>query len=186
MASSKTSNTQPPAGEDELIPNKIANSGLVTLDLADFYPSGLRLELDIAPWLYEGVMLREKDFRAAVKAHDWSQYQNAYVAVYCSEDAIVPQWAYLLLAASLTPFARRVVHGPREVLESLLMDEAIARADIQAYQNKRVIVKGCGDLPIPAHAYVALTSRLQPVVRSLMFGEACSTVPVYKAKKNQG
>lgn len=168
---------------DGFIPNKVANSGLITLDLADYYPKGKRKHLDIAPWLYEGIMLREKDFRTSVKAHDWQQYQDCYVWVGCSEDAIIPQWAYMLLSSSLAAFAKKVVYGSREQLETVLMDEAIQQANLSALTDQRVIIKGCGDLPIPPHAYVSLVSRLQPVAKSIMYGEACSTVPIYKKKK---
>lgn len=165
---------------EELIPNKVAKSGLITLSLQDYYPDGERISLDIAPWLYEGVMLKEKDFREQVKAHNWQQYQDAYVWVYCSADAIIPQWAYMLLSAALEGLARDYTIGPREQLEALLFEQSLDKVDFSEYRDKRVILKGCGDLPIPPHAYMSLTRRLKPYVKSLMFGEACSTVPVYK------
>lgn len=168
--------------EQDLIPNKIANSGLITLSLEDYYPQGDRKHLDIAPWLYEGAILREKDFRESVKTHDWSQYQGCYVSVGCSADAIIPQWTYMLLGVSLEPFARKVVYGSPEMLESILMDEVLAKADFSALEDQRVILKGCSKSPIPPHAYLNFVSRLKPLVKSLMFGEACSTVPVYKKK----
>ncbi len=168
--------------EDNIIENKIANSGLITLDLADYYPKGERKLIDIAPWLFEGIMLREKDFRQSVKDHDWSQYQDCYVAVFCSEDAIIPQWAYMLLSSALAPFAKKVIFGTREQLESILMDSAIQSLDLSELKDKRVIIKGCGDLPIPPHAYVSMVSKLQPIAKSIMFGEACSTVPIFKKK----
>lgn len=168
--------------EDNIIENKIANSGLITLDLADYYPKGERKLIDIAPWLFEGIMLREKDFRQSVKDHDWSQYQDCYVAVFCSEDAIIPQWAYMLLSSALASFAKKVIFGTREQLESILMDSAIQSLDLSELEDKRVIIKGCGDLPIPPHAYVSMVSKLQPIAKSIMFGEACSTVPIYKKK----
>ncbi|MGB0176462.1 MAG: DUF2480 family protein [Owenweeksia sp.] len=166
----------------ESIPNKIANSGLITIDLEDYYTPGLRMELDIAPWLYEGMILREKDFRQYVKEHDWSAYEDAYVSVHCSEDVIIPQWAYMLLGSSLAPFAQRVVYGSAEVLETILMEEALNQADFSRYTGKRIILKGCGHLPIPPQAYLKMVSCLQPIVKSIMFGEACSTVPIYKKK----
>ena len=168
--------------EDNIIENKIANSGLITLDLADYYPKGERKLIDIAPWLFEGIMLREKDFRQSVKDHDWSQYQDCYVAVFCAEDAIIPQWAYMLLSSALAPIAKKVVFGTLEQLESILMDHAIQSLDLSELEDKRVIIKGCGDLPIPPHAYVSMVSKLQPIAKSIMFGEACSTVPIYKKK----
>lgn len=168
---------------EDIIENKIANSGLITLDLADYYPKGERKSIDIAPWLFEGIMLREKDFRQSVKDHDWSQYQDCYVAVFCSEDAIIPQWAYMLLSSSLAAYAKKVVFGTREQMESILMDGDIAALDLSELEDQRVIIKGCGDLPIPPHAYVSIVSKLQPLVKSIMFGEACSTVPIFKKKR---
>lgn len=165
------------------IPNKIANSGLITLSLEDYYPQGERKVLDIAPWLFEEMILREKDFRAHVKEHDWSQYQDCYVAVHCSADAIIPQWAYMLLAVELEPYARKVVYGSSERLESLLIDEAITQTDLSEFKDQRVILKGCGHLPIPPHAYLAFVSKLKPLAKSIMFGEACSTVPIFKQKR---
>lgn len=166
----------------EAIPNKIANSGLITLSLEDYYPKGERKHLDIAPWLFEGVMLREKDFRESVKNHDWSQYQGCYVSVDCSADAIIPQWAYMLLGAALEPHAKKSVFGSPEVLESIVLDEALSQTDFSEFKDQRVILKGCSKLPIPPHAYLNFVTRLKPLVKSLMFGEACSTVPVYKRK----
>lgn len=170
------------APNSEAIPNKIANSGLITLSLEDYYPMGERKHLDIAPWLYEGMILKEKDFRERVKNHDWSQYKSCYVSVGCSADAIIPQWAYMLLGAELQPFALKVVYGSPEMLESMLMDEVLAKSDFSEMKDQRVILKGCSKLPIPPHAYLTLVNRLRPMVKSLMFGEACSTVPVYKRK----
>lgn len=169
----------------EQIENKVAKSGLITLSLEDYYPRGERAEIDLAPWLYEGIMLREKDFRESVKNHHWEQYRNAYVAVYCSEDAIIPQWAYMLIGSHLAGIARKTVYGSPDLLETLLMTEALDQADFSEYQDKRVILKGCGNLPIPPQAYLHFAVKLQPLVKSLMFGEACSTVPIYKAPKKQ-
>lgn len=169
----------------EEIRNKVAESGLITLSLEDFYPKGPRLNLDLAPWLFEGLMLREKDFRAYLKDHDWKQYQDAYVAVYCSADAIIPQWAYMLIAVYLQEYAKKVVFGNQEHLESLIMEEALAKLDVEPYRDQRIIVKGCGDINMPAHAYLKMGLLLKPVVKSLLFGEACSTVPIYKNKPSK-
>jgi hypothetical protein len=167
----------------EEIKNKVAQSALKTLSLEDYYPVGPRLELNIAPWLYEGVMLREKDFRKNVNNHNWQQYKNAYVAAFCSADAIIPQWAYMLIGTHLAGVAKQTVYGSLEVLETVLMTQALNKVEVKAFADERVILKGCGDLPIPPHAYLHFVSRLQPVVKSLMFGEACSTVPIYKKPK---
>ncbi len=165
--------------EDEII-NRVANSSLITLSLEDYYTVGKRLELDIAPWLYEGLILREKDFRESVKNHNWSTYQNAFVNIICTADAVIPQWAYLLLGAALQSIAQKVIFGSKHEMENLLMEESLAKVDFSVYQDKRVILKGCSDLPIPANAYLRAATLLRPHVKSLMFGEACSTVPVYK------
>jgi Protein of unknown function (DUF2480). len=167
----------------EEIVNKVAQSGLITLSLEDYYPRGTRCNLDLAPWLYQGIMLREKDFRAAVEDHNWEQYRDAYVAIYCSEDAIIPQWAYMLVGAKLAGIAARSVYGNQQFLEALLLDEALSKLAIDDFRDQRVILKGCGDLPIPPQAYLRFAERLQPLVKSLMFGEACSTVPIYKKPK---
>jgi hypothetical protein len=167
----------------ENIINKVAQSGLVTLDPASFYPAGQRVVYDIKDNLFQGLILREKDFREFVKTHDWAQYQDKYVAVTCTEDAIVPAWAYVLLASKLAPYALEVVFGDAEVLETVLFIKNIAKMDVEQYNGQRVVLKGCGDIPVPVSAYVELAKKLTPVVKSLMFGEPCSTVPIYKRKE---
>ena len=167
----------------EEIVNRVANSALVTLDLEALYPEGRRVSLDISPWLLEGIVLREKDFRAQVKAHDWAQYQDAYVCLHCSTDAIIPAWAYMLLTMELTPFAKKVVVGSQADLEQVLFAQLLDQLPLEAYENKPVIIKGCADKPIPENAYILLAQRLQPLARSIMYGEACSSVPLYKKKK---
>lgn len=162
--------------------NKVAQSGLVTLDPAVFYPPGERAVYDIKDNLFMELILKEKDFREFVKNHDWAQYQDKYVAVTCSADAIVPAWAYMLLANRLAPYAKEVVFGDAEVLETVLFVKSIAGLDVEQYRDQRIVIKGCGDIPVPVSAYVELTKKLTPVVKSLMFGEPCSTVPIYKKK----
>lgn len=166
----------------EEIINRVANSKLVTIDLEDFYLSGPRTVFDISDWLFEGLLLREKDFREQVKNHDWSQYQNAYVALCCSTDAIIPSWAYLLLTTQLNPFAKKVVIGNLDLLETILYVDIINNIDVTSFEDKPVIIKGCSNKPIPETAYTLLISKVQPVAKSIMFGEACSTVPLYKKK----
>lgn len=168
--------------KDEII-NRVANSKLVTLDLEDLYPKGERLRFDIAPWLLEGIVLKESDFRDKAKAYNWSQYQNQYVALYCSTDAIIPGWAYMFLALQLAPYTRKVVVGDLTDLEEVLFAELIAKMDISKYMNQPVIIKGCANLPIPENAFVLLAQRLQLVAKSIMYGEACSSVPLYKKRK---
>ena len=166
----------------ENIINKVAQSGLVTLDPAQFYPQGERVVYDIKDNLFHGLMLREKDFREFVKEHDWAQYQDKLVAVTCSADAIVPAWAYMLLANRMAPYAKEVVFGDADVLETILFVKQIAKADLEQYRDQRIVLKGCGDTPVPISAYVELTKKLTPIAKSLMFGEPCSTVPIYKRK----
>lgn len=166
----------------EEIINRVANSKLVTIDLEDFYLSGPRTVFDISDWLFEGLLLREKDFREQVKNHDWSQYQDAYVALCCSTDAIIPSWAYLLLTTQLNPFAKKVVIGNLDLLETILYVDIINNIDVTSFEDKPVIIKGCSNKPIPETAYTLLISKVQAVAKSIMFGEACSTVPLYKKK----
>jgi hypothetical protein len=162
--------------------NKVAQSGLVTLDPADFYAPGDRVVYDIKDNLFMGLILKEKDFREFVKGHDWAQYQDKNVAVTCTADAIVPAWAYLLLANRMAPYAREVVFGDAEVLETVLFIKEIAKLDVEQYRDQRLVIKGCGDVDVPVSAYVELGKKLTPVVKTLMFGEPCSTVPIYKKR----
>jgi hypothetical protein len=165
------------AGE---IINRVANSKLVTIDLEDFYPNGKRIPFDISNWLLEGIVLREKDFRAEANQYDWSQYKDAYVALHCSTDAIVPGWAYLLLTMHLAPFAKKVVVGNLETLENIVFTEILDNLDVSIYKDKPVIIKGCTHKPIPQSAYTQLAQKLYPIARSVMYGEACSSVPLFK------
>ncbi|WP_127844606.1 DUF2480 family protein [Psychroflexus aestuariivivens] len=164
------------------IVNKIAKSPLITFNLEDFYPSGERKQIDIKDWLFQGIVLKEKDFRADLKSHDWSNYKGCYVALYCSTDAIVPSWAYLLITTYLNDVANRVVYGDLELLNSILYEEQIQNLDVSIYQDKPLIIKGCSNKPVPENAYLMALQKLQPVAKSIMFGEACSAVPLYKRK----
>lgn len=165
------------------IVNKVAQSKLVQIDLAQFYPQGKRVYLDISNWLVEGFLLREKEFRTTVKEHDWSQYQDQHLAVFCSTDAIIPSWAYLLITLAAQPFASTIVQGHETELETQLFEEFFAQHDFTTYQDQMIIVKGCGKLPIPQQAYVTYMRKLKPYAKSIMFGEPCSAVPLYKAAK---
>lgn len=164
--------------------NRVANSKLVTFDLEDFYPQGERVLFDIKDWLLEGLVLRESVFREKAAEYDWSLHKDAYVALTCSTDAIIPAWAYMLLTTYLQPFAKKVIVGNLDTLESILYTEIIQDMDITQLQDKPVIVKGCSHKPVPQNAYMLLIAKLQPVVKSLMYGEACSSVPLYKKSKN--
>ncbi|HQV38444.1 MAG TPA: DUF2480 family protein [Flavobacteriales bacterium] len=163
--------------------NKVASSGIQTLDLEDLYPHGERIVFDIAPLLWEGIALKEKDFRAFVKDHQWSQYQGQFVSVHCSVDAIIPTWAYMLVATHLQPYAAFVTQGDAGQLERAVCTRFVQLLDVEPYRDARIVVKGCSKLPVPLNSYVELSAKLLPVVKSLMFGEPCSTVPLYKAPK---
>ena len=164
----------------EEIVNKVAESSLHPVNLEEYYPAGPRISIDLKDWLFEGIILREKDFRQAVKEHDFGQYQDAYVSIHCSEDAIIPTWAYMLMTTSLQPYAKKVVIGSQEQLESVLFQQIISDLDLESFRDQRIILKGCGDLPIPNDAFAAFVQNVQPVAKSIMFGEPCSTVPVFK------
>ncbi|MFA9192521.1 DUF2480 family protein [Flavobacterium sp. FZUC8N2.13] len=167
----------------EEIINKVANSALEVFDLEDYYPKGIRTQIDISQWLLEGFLLREKDFREELKNHDWTQYQDHFVAINCSTDAIVPAWSSILVAIQLAPYAKKVIDGNSEDMDAALYEELLTKIDYSAYENKSVIIKGCSKKPVPTRAYVLVAHYLQPFARSIMYGEACSAVPLYKAKK---
>ena len=158
----------------------VANSKLVTIDLENFYPEGKRVAFDIKEWLFQELVLREKEFRKYVNDHDWSQYQDNYIAINCTADAIIPAWAYMLVTINLEPFAKKIVLGSLEDLETSVYQNIIANLNLENYKDKPIIIKGCSKKPVPTSAYLMLTSHLKPVVKSIMFGEACSFVPLYK------
>ena len=162
------------------IRNKVAESALITFNLEDLYQVGERKVFDLKDFLFEGLILREKDYRQQLKVLDWSVYQDAFVNIQCTADAIVPQWAFMLAATYLQPVAKRVVMGSSETLETLLYQEALSNLDLSQFQDERVIVKGCSKYPVPTSAYVEFVSKLTPVAKSVMYGEACSTVPLFK------
>lgn len=164
----------------EEIINRVSNSKLVTFNLEDLYPQGERVLFDIKDWLFEGFVLREKDFRAAAKAHDWSRYSDKYVALICSTDAIIPGWAYMLLSTYLAPIAKKVVIGDLEMLETILYTEILKDLDVSQYEGLPVIIKGCSRRPVPQNAYLQIINKLQPIAQGIMYGEACSSVPLFK------
>lgn len=165
---------------DEIV-NKVADSGLISMDLSSMKVQGERAVVDLKDRLWEEIALKEKDFRASVRETDWSEYEGKHVAVTCSVDAIIPTWAYMLIGSALKPYAASVCYGTAEELEDQLYEQLVRELPLEDYRDGRVIVKGCGD--VPTSAYVILVDRLQPVVKSLMFGEPCSTVPIYKRPK---
>jgi hypothetical protein len=167
--------------ENEIV-NRVANSALITFDLEEYHQTGDRVLLDIKEQLFEGLILKEKDFRAYIKATDWSVYQNKLVAIHCSTDAIIPTWAYMLVAIALKPYAKAIEFGTLEQLEEKLYDNVLSKVNWEQYRNTKVVVKGCSKVNVPTSAYVKTVAQLQPLVSSLMFGEACSTVPLYKSQ----
>tara|TARA_B110000027_G_scaffold3723_1_gene3319 strand:- start:103 stop:612 length:510 start_codon:yes stop_codon:yes gene_type:complete len=163
--------------------NRVASSKLKTFDLEEIYPEGDRVLFDIKDWLFQELILKEKDFRASVIKHDWSQYKNSFVAITCSVEAIIPSWAFMLIAAEVTPFAKKVVVGDLELLETVLYQELLSFVDFTDFTDCPVIIKGCAEKPIPNSAFAFLIAKLLPIAKSILFGEACSTVPLYKSKK---
>ncbi len=168
---------------EDIIVNRVATSSLISLDLEDFYHSGERVLYDLKDNLFMGLILKEKDFREFLKNHDWSQYSGKNVAITCTEDAVIPTWAYMLLAIQLEPFANLIVFGNLKDLEQKLYDEALAKINFEEYAGAKVVVKGCSKVAVPTTAYVEVTRRLRPYAQSIMFGEPCSTVPLYKKPK---
>lgn len=167
----------------EQIVNKVAASGLVELDLAAFSPRAEQVAFDMKDVLWQEIVLKEKDFRSFVKQHDWSAYQGQNVAIYCSVVAIIPDWAFMLMTASVAPYASRVYVGTPAEMNADLYRRNIEAIDKEQYRDARLVVKGCGDVKVPTSAFADIVSHLQPVVRSIMYGEPCSTVPVYKKPK---
>ena len=163
------------------IVNKVAKSGLITLDMKTFKGSQNRKIIDIKNWLYKGVVLKEKKFREHLKDEDWEQYKDAFVALHCSTDTIIPVWAYMLLTKYLNPYASIIIYGNEKELEKKIFHLNIKNFDAKPLENKRVLLKGCTDTYIPEDSYVQLSNKLMGNVKSLMFGEACSNVPIFKS-----
>ena len=160
--------------------NKVAESGLITLDLEKYYPKGETAVFDLKDHLFMGLILKEKDFREALKSLDWSVYQDKNVALTCSADAIIPVWAWMLVVSYLQPVAKEVVMGDEKELHRSLYLKNIDAIDVNEFAGQRVVIKGCGETPIADYVYMEITKKLRPVVKSIMYGEPCSTVPVYK------
>lgn len=167
--------------ENEIV-NKVSESGIVTINLEDFYQEGERIVFDIKEQLFEELVLKEKDFREFVKVTDWSEYKDKLVAVTCSNDAIIASWAYMLIASALQPFAKKIVFGNIYMLEIILFHDALLKFNTESCRDQRVVIKGCSDKPVPVSAYLELTTLLRPFAKSIMYGEPCSTVPVFKRK----
>ena len=165
------------------IKNRVAESKLITIDLEDYYPEEKRIVFDIKDWLFQELILKEKDFRESVKNHEWSQYKDCFVALTCSVDAIIPSWAYLLIATQLSSFSKKIIVGNLSELETAIYQDIISILPVDAYTDRTIIIKGCANKPIPETAYIQLISKLAPIAKSIMYGEACSTVPLFKSKK---
>ena len=168
---------------EEKIVNRVSASNLISFDLEELYTPGERILFDMKDLLFQGLILKEKDFRDFIKTHDWSQYSNKHIAIFCSTDAIVPTWAFMLLAIALQPFAITIVFGSLDDLERQLFKQKLDAIDWQKFQRVKVVVKGCSKVHVPISAYVEVVNRLRPVASSIMYGEPCSTVPLYKEKK---
>ena len=166
----------------EEIINKVAQSGLVSVDLEELFVPGERVLFDLKGWLFEELILKEKDLREQLKNHDWQQYQNKFVALTCTADAIVPTWAFMLAASMLEPVAKKIVFGDLKKLEEEIFHEQISKINPERYRDQRIVIKGCSHVEVPSSAYIEITRLLQPVVKSIFYGEPCSTVPVYKKK----
>lgn len=167
----------------EEIVNRIAKSPIVQIDLEDYYTEGERKTIDLKDWLYEGLILREKDFRERIDNTSWQEFQDCYINIICSTDAIIPLWASMLISSVLEPHAKKVVFGTQEQLEVHLFEETFRSMEFSQFKDRPMIIKGCSNKPVPVQAFVSFTQLAQPYAKSIMFGEACSTVPVYKKKK---
>ena len=164
--------------------NRVSKSNLITIDLQDYYPKGKRTAIDIKKWLKEGLILIEKDFRKTLKNNNWSQFKDNHICIFCSSDAIVPVWAYMLIQTYLYGIARSVTFGTPETMESMLLSPIIESLDLKYCKDKPVVIKGCSEKKIPRNAYIKLIKKLQPIAKSIMYGEACSSVPLFKRKIN--
>jgi hypothetical protein len=168
---------------EEVMTNKVAESGIITLNLEDYYPKGETALFDLKDYLFMGLILKEKDYREALKNLDLTPYQDKNIALTCTADAIIPMWAYMLAASYLQPIARAIVFGNEDFLRQSLFLKNLYSINTADYADKRVVIKGCGELPVTESAYVEITNLLRPVAKSIMYGEPCSTVPIYKKPK---
>jgi Protein of unknown function (DUF2480) len=168
--------------EKEIV-NRVSSSALITFDLEEYYQPGERILIDIKDQLFQELILKEKDFREYIKTHEWSQYKNKFVAIHCSVDAVIPTWAYMLLTIALEPYATRIIFGTLEDLEAQLFYDTLSKVDWSTYKDAKVVIKGCSKINVPVKAYVEASNKLRSIAASLMFGEPCSTVPLYKKPK---
>lgn len=169
--------------QESTLVNRVAASGLITIDLTDYLPTSDMAVFDLKDYLFREMILREKDFRTAVAEHDWSTYQDKTLLVFCSSDAIIPMWAYMLVATKAAPYVKDIFQGNEKAYAHHYLYQQLAKIDWSEYVDQRIVIKGCGDRPVPAGAYLEITRRLVPVAKSVMYGEPCSTVPIFKQKK---
>ena len=168
--------------EKEIIINRVSESALLTINLEDYFPKEEIVEFDLKDFLFMGLIIKEKDFREALANTNWVKYENKYVAITCTADAIIPYWAYMLVAKYLQPFAKDIAMGNKKTLIQIIMQKNIFGINAKEFTDKRVVIKGCGNLPVPESAYMEITKILVPYAKSIMYGEPCSTVPVFKKK----
>lgn len=165
---------------DKPLVNRVAQSGIITLNLEEFYPSSEVKSFDLKDYLFKGLILKEKDFRTSLKEHDWSMYEDRILCVFCSTDAIIPTWAYMLVASYASSYAQSIFQGSQDEFLKLHYYQVLSSFDVSQYTDQRIVIKGCSNVPVPPAAYARLTELLRPVAKSIMFGEPCSTVPIYK------
>lgn len=165
------------------IVNRVANSGLITIDMADYFPKENEIVLfDLKPYLFMEMVLKEKDFREHLKNMDWTIYQDKIVTIHCSADAIIPYWAYMLVTVQLSPYAKEILKGDLSTAQKIIFQKNLEKLDFNSYTDQRIVIKGCGIKAITEEYYVYLTAKFAPIVKSIMYGEPCSTVPIYKKK----
>jgi hypothetical protein len=165
---------------DKPLVNRVANSTLLTINLEDYFPKTPIKTFDLKDYLFMELILKEKDFRQALKEHDWTQYEGKVLCIFCSNDSIIPTWAFMLVAAHAASYAADIVQSDEETYLTLAYQKVLSDMNPADYENKRIVIKGCSGKPVPVSAYVELTRMLQPFVKAIMFGEPCSTVPIYK------
>jgi hypothetical protein len=165
---------------DKPLINRVANSGIITIDLEEYFPKHKVVDFDLKGWLFKEMILKEKDFRAALKEHDWSVYEGKVVTMFCSVDAIIPTWAYMLVSSYCHGIAADIFQGDKEAYLTYYYKNFLTSQDYTVYQDKRVVIKGCSNLPVPTMAYMEVTEKLKVYAQSIMYGEPCSTVPIFK------
>ncbi len=173
------------SSQEQPLINRVAQSSLLTINLEDFFPASTFGHFDIKDYLFKGLILKEKDFRLALKEYDWSQHENQLLLIYCSVDAIIPVWAYMLVASKAAPFATEIFQGSQEAYLKYFFQKELQQLDLEKYRDQKIVIKGCGEQPVPVSAYTQVVHLLQPIAKSIMYGEPCSTVPIFKQKNKK-